>query len=44
MAIEVDFFKTLYEHCETGKIELRALPSGKRQFFSLDLMVNVEKF
>ena len=40
----LNFFKTLYEHCITGQIELRALPSGKRQFINLDTMSGIEVF
>jgi hypothetical protein len=35
MMIDTNFFQTLYQFCDEGEIELRALPSRNRKFIPL---------
>ena len=42
--INLDFFKTVYGNCDTGKLELRALPSTERIHISPDDVNGIESF
>lgn len=41
--IDLNFFKTLYQNCESGNIELRNF-NGKRQFTSLNYMEEIDRY
>ncbi len=39
-----DFFNTLYQHCDAGKIDLRAFPSKKTGLVSPDSLKEIDRF
>ncbi len=39
-----DFFKSLYRYCDDGMMELRALPSRRRQFVPIDSYTGLDEF
>ena len=42
--MDKSFFQSLYSFCDIGKIEARALPSRKQQFFELEDISGIENF
>ena len=44
MLNDTNFFQTLYQFCDEGEIELRALPSRNRKFISLDQINEIGAF
>jgi len=32
----LNFFTTIYKHCEQGRVEIRCLPSKKRDYFKVE--------